>query len=58
MKIKTTPQEIWDEYKKGETYNSSIDLYDTVEKNQRFYHGDQWYEVNAPDLNKPVFNIC
>lgn len=57
MKIKTTPQEIWDEYKKGETYNSSIDLYDTVEKNQRFYHGDQWYEVNAPDLNKPVFNI-
>lgn len=57
MKIKKTPQAIFDEFQKGQTYNSSVDLYETVEKNQRFYHGDQWYEVNAPDLNKPVFNI-
>ncbi len=57
MKIKKTPTEIWDEYTKGQTFNQSVDLYDTVERNQRFYMGDQWYEVNAPDLNKPVFNI-
>lgn len=57
MKIKTKPNEIYDEYEKGRSYNNSRDLYDTVEKNQSFYLGDQWKGVNAPDLTKPVFNI-
>lgn len=57
MKIKTSPREIYDEYEKGRSFNSSHNLYDTVEKNQSFYLGDQWKGVNAPDLTKPVFNI-
>lgn len=57
MKIKLKPNEIFDEYEKGTEYNSSIDLYDNVKKNEEFYLGDQWNGVNAPDLTKPVFNI-
>ena len=57
MKIKTEPNQIYDEYEKGRTFNQNKNLYDTVEKNQSFYLGDQWKGVNAPDLTKPVFNI-
>lgn len=57
MKIKTTPQAIWEEYSQGQTYNQSQGLYETVEKNERFYLGDQWHGVNAPNLMKPVFNL-
>ena len=57
MKIKTKPNEIFQEYEDGKLFNQSRDLYSNVEKNQRFYLGDQWYGVNAPDLTKPVFNI-
>lgn len=57
MKIKTKPNEIFQEYEDGKLFNQSKDLYSNVEKNQRFFLGDQWYGVNAPDLTKPVFNI-
>lgn len=57
MKIKTTPKDIWSEYSKGQTYNENQGLYSTVEKNERFYLGDQWHGVNAPNLMKPVFNL-
>ena len=57
MKIKTTPRAIWDEYSNGQTYNQSQGLYETVEKNEKFYLGDQWDGVNAPNLMKPVFNL-
>ncbi len=57
MKIKTEPNEIFLEYEDGKTYNQSQDLYSNVEKNQRFFLGNQWQGVNAPDLTKPVFNI-
>lgn len=57
MKIRTSPKDIFDEYQAGKEYNQSIDLYENVEKNRRFYHGDQWYGVKAPDMTKPVFNI-
>jgi hypothetical protein len=57
MKTKIKPNEIFLEYEEGKVFNQSKDLYTNVEKNQRFYLGDQWYGVNAPDLTKPVFNI-
>lgn len=57
MKIKKQPDDIFKEYEKAVRYNENIDLYDTVEKNQRFYKGDQWSGVNAPDMPKPVFNV-
>ena len=56
-KAEMTPQKIWDEYLKGEDYHSQIDLHETVRKNEKFYNGDQWDGVNAPDLEKPVINI-
>lgn len=57
MKIKKEPHEIFAEYEKGRDFNQSKDLYDNVEKNRRFFAGDQWHGVNAPDMTKPVFNI-
>ena len=57
MKIKTEPKQIFLEYEDAQTYNQSQDLYANVEKNQRFFLGNQWQGVNAPDLTKPVFNI-
>ena len=57
MKIKKTPSEIWTEYQRGITYNTGIGLYDNVERNNNFYNDKQWEGVNAPDLDKPVFNF-
>ena len=57
MKVKTEPKQIFLEYEDAQTYNQSQDLYANVEKNQRFFLGNQWQGVNAPDLTKPVFNI-
>lgn len=57
MKIKTEPRDIYKEYMDGVSYNTSIDLYDNVEKNNNMYHDKQWEGVNAPDLDKPVFNF-
>ena len=42
---------------KGREYNRSIGLYDTVNRNERFYRGDQWAGVEAGDLPTPVFNL-
>ena len=52
-----TPKKIYEQYKKGVSYNESIDLYNTVNKNENFFIGKQWEGVDAPDLDKPVFNI-
>ena len=57
MEIKKKPKDIRSEYDKGTTYNSNLNLYEQVEKNQRFYNGDQWYGVKAPGMMKPVFNV-
>ena len=50
-------KKIWSEYQKGIDYHSAIDLYENVEINQNFVNGDQWHGVNAPDIEKPVFNV-
>ena len=55
--MKTTPIEIWEEHEKCVAYNQYIDLYETVEENQDFFIDKQWENVDAPDLDKPVFNI-
>lgn len=54
---KITPKTVWEEYLEGENYHRSINLHETVKKNEKFYNGDQWEGVNAPDLEKPVINI-
>ena len=47
----------WDEFMRGTDYKSRIALYKTVDENVRFYEGDQWTGVSAPNLPTPVFNI-
>lgn len=61
MRIKTDPQEVWQEYQDGIQYKQSLNsgkgLYETVKQNENFFVGNQWEGVNAPDLDKPVVNI-
>lgn len=51
------PRRIFELYEAGVEYKSSIGLYSAVDKNERFFAGDQWAGVNAPDLPKPVVNF-
>ena len=57
MKKKQSASEIWSEYQKGVSYNTALDLYETISKNEKFYSGRQWEGLNAPDLAKPVINV-
>lgn len=41
----------------GKEYDRQIGLYDTVDRNERFYRGDQWHGVRANGLPTPVFNL-
>ena len=49
--------EEWMLYEKGKEYNYSINLYETVNTNERFFRGDQWDNLNSGGLPTPVFNI-
>lgn len=52
MKSRTDPAAIWKEVNRGKEYNNAIDLYETVKKNEAFFIGDQWrnLEAKTPDL--------
>ena len=54
---KHRPAEVWKEYEKCRGFNQSIDLYETVKKNERFVSGDQWNGVKAPDIDKVTLNM-
>ncbi len=56
-KRKTVLTEDWALFEKGREYNHSIDLYANVNRNERFYRGNQWEGVDSNGLPKPVFNI-
>jgi hypothetical protein len=47
----------WKQYQAGIDYNHKVNLYETVNKNERFYAGDQWMGVVSNGLPTPVFNI-
>ncbi|MBQ9921445.1 MAG: hypothetical protein IJO52_04600 [Clostridia bacterium] len=47
----------WELYEAGREYNRTIGLYETIDKNERFYRGDQWHGVTSGGLPTPVFNI-
>ncbi len=56
MNIKKT--KAWEQYEAGRAYKTRIGLYETVERNRRFYAGDQWGEsVQERALPHPVFNL-
>lgn len=44
-------------YESGVRFKESLGLYETVDKNERFFAGDQWAGVDAKDLPKPVINF-
>lgn len=46
-------------YEAGKKYNNTIkpNYYDTVDANLAFFQGDQWRNLEAEDMPKPVFNI-
>lgn len=52
-----TPQNVYKLYDKGVQFNTQIDLYDTIEKNENFFIGKQWEGVEANGLPTPVFNF-
>lgn len=49
----------WQLYEAGKKYNNTIkpNYYDTVDANLAFFQGDQWRNLEAEDMPKPVFNI-
>lgn len=49
--------EDWALFEKGREYNFALDLYSTVNRNERFYRGNQWEGVDSDGLPKPVFNV-
>ena len=57
MEIKKTPEDIYKEYTDDSSYKNGLELYDNVKRNNNFYHGKQWEGLNAPSLEKPVFNV-
>lgn len=48
---------IWQLYEHGLEAHSAINLEKTVTRNERFYVGDQWHGINAPNLPKPSINF-
>jgi len=56
------PTKDWKLYESGITYNQSMygadkNYYDVIDTNIAFASGDQWRNVQADGLPKPVFNI-
>ncbi len=49
--------EDWALLEKGRDYNRTLGFYETVDKNERFWRGDQWNGVKSGGLPTPVFNI-
>ncbi len=55
--MRLTPEKVSAEYDAGISFNTGIDLYDTVETNENFFIGKQWEGVKANGLPTPVFNF-
>lgn len=52
-----TAERVWAEYEKGCSFNSQLELYETVRANENFYIGKQWEGVQSNGLPTPVFNF-
>ena len=55
--INKTADGVFAELDRDNEYKNALGLYDNVKRNNNFYHDKQWEGVNAPNLDKPVFNI-
>jgi hypothetical protein len=49
----------WKLFEAGKKYNNNLtpSYYDTVDANLEFYSGNQWRNLDADNMPKPVFNI-
>jgi len=49
----------WRLFEAGKKYNNNLkpSYYDTVDANLAFFEGDQWRNLEAENMPKPVFNI-
>ena len=49
----------WKLYESGKTYNNKLKppYYDATDANWAFFNGDQWRNIDAESMPKPVFNI-
>ena len=54
---KPTPELVYRRYDKGVSFNTQINLYDTVKENENFFIGKQWEGVESNGLPTPVFNF-
>ena len=55
--IKVSAEEIFAEIDQDDSFKEGLGLFETVRRNNNFYHDKQWEGVRAPDLDKPVFNV-
>lgn len=54
---KPTPELVYKRYDNGVSFNTQINLYDTVKENENFFIGKQWEGVESNGLPTPVFNF-
>ena len=56
-KDKPTAEWGWEQYEEAVSYNTGIQLQETVKANENFYIGKQWEGVQANGLPTPQFNV-
>jgi hypothetical protein len=47
----------WEKYQRGRNHLSKISLLPKIDKNERFYSGDQWSGIKANKLPTPILNV-
>lgn len=47
----------WDKYQRGRNHQNKISLLPKIDKNERFYSGDQWSGIKANKLPTPILNV-
>ncbi len=58
QRVKDVPAaKVLAEYSKGQTYNTGLDLYEQVKKNERFYLGDQWSGLKVKSFTPVTLNF-
>ncbi len=57
MKNEVTPKAIQREYASGVTFKTSIGLYESVKKCERFYEGDQWNGLKSMSVRPIIMNF-
>jgi len=55
--LKNDTTELWALYQAGLGYNNKIGYGEMCNRNEAMVRGEQWRGVNAPGLDKPVFNV-